>query len=772
MLHSHRNLLEPRPSDRLRIGERIVDIPLREIASAEGGEPMRVTLKSLGVLLVLVAHAGRPVSREALLEWVWPDTLPTDDVVTQAITQLRKALGDDREHPRYIETLSKQGYRLIAPVAWVVEAVEPATPIATPGAAPALAPAETPAALAPMAVPAADRSRRRRRRVLLGVAAGIAVVSFALAVRPDRPPRAASRATSPTVPTTGAPLAFQRIASLPVAEERPSLSPDGALLVYTRHGDGDAGASLMLQTSSATPPRTLTESAPDRFDVLPSWSPDGRQIAFVRSDRERCLIMAVPAAGGSARELGECLGGEPHPVSWYPDGRALIAARSAGYSRSSSLEKALYRMPLDSGRWERIPYARSRSNEDMTPAVSPDGRWIAFQRNVSLADLWRVPVEGGTPQRLTHLRTNIYGLAWAPDSRHLLFSRYIDGRTVLSALDVETGRIVDHPGGDNGVMYPSVSGVANSIAFEVEESRSITRRVSLADGEQAIKRSQVIFDSSGSNLLPSVAPDGREVLFVSDRTGDMRLWWQALDRPDSLRSFEGFVPVPRHPALWRADGRYALTIGRVGDAAPGVYEIDPRRGRLVRLPVPDAQPVHVSYHPDPDRLLVVADQGEGLLGVTLYDRSRTPWRALARVADVAVAVVDPRHRRIVMASMSSPEIRSADLDLGGVTTVDRVASQRRNRTLVATPEGVRVMDAGECLWRWRLVAVPGATGAAADEHCLGHQGWWLEGLSHDPASGALYLSSQQEMQTDIGLTTLSAVLDDSAADRAANVANR
>ena len=50
-----------------------------------------------------VAHAGKPVSREALFEWVWPDTLPTDDVLTQAVTQLRKAFADDRERPRYIE---------------------------------------------------------------------------------------------------------------------------------------------------------------------------------------------------------------------------------------------------------------------------------------------------------------------------------------------------------------------------------------------------------------------------------------------------------------------------------------------------------------------------------------------------------------------------------------------------------------------------------------------------------------------------------------------
>ena len=59
------------------------------------------------------------VSREALFERVWPDTMPTDDVLTQAVAQLRKAFADDRDAPRYIETISKGGYRLLADVDWL-----------------------------------------------------------------------------------------------------------------------------------------------------------------------------------------------------------------------------------------------------------------------------------------------------------------------------------------------------------------------------------------------------------------------------------------------------------------------------------------------------------------------------------------------------------------------------------------------------------------------------------------------------------------------------
>jgi DNA-binding winged helix-turn-helix (wHTH) protein/Tol biopolymer transport system component len=764
MLKSHANLLDPRPSERLRIGDRVVDIPLREIAPLDGGEPVRVTLKSLGVLMVLVAHAGRLVSREALLEWVWPDTLPTDDVVTQAITQLRRALGDERGRARAIETLPKQGYRLVAPIEWLVDASVSDTEAS---------PLEI--AFAPSPAPAG----RRTRWPLLAAAAALALGLFAAVQVFEWRPQAAPAAAlpSPSAPATAQRLEFQRIASMPAAEERPSLSPDGALVVYTRSANAGASATLMLQTSTATPPRALTDAVPGHYDLMPAWSPDGREIAFVRSGPDRCLVMAIPAAGGSARELGECIDGESHPVAWYPDGKALVGARKNGYSTRADVDKALYRMALDLGRWERIPYTRSTTDEDLSPAVSPDGRWIAFQRNVSLADLWRIPVGGGTPERLTDLRTNIYGLAWTPDSRGLLFTRYLDGKVVLSTLDLGSGRITDHPGGENSFMFPSISAGDGTVAFEVENIRSVARRLALGDGASALGRSEVVFDSTGSNLLPSIAPDGRQVLFVSDRTGDMRLWWQDTTRPDTLRSFEGFIPLPRHPAMWHPDSRRALAIGRPPGGTTGIYEIEPARGRMTRLAVPDGDPVHVAYHPDPDRLLVVADHGEGRLGVTLYDRSAQPWRALGQVADVAVAVVDPRHRRIVLASMSTPEIRSADFALGDVRTIDRVASQRRNRMLVATEEGMRVMDASGCPWFWRLVAAEGAeTPARQDGRCLGSKGWWLEGVTYAPASRSVYVSVIQDTQTDIGVAPLPGLdgpdVGDAAGSRVRPVANR
>ncbi len=80
------------PSARLRVGECTVDMALREIRAPGARRARRVTPKAIGVLAALIEQGGRVVSRDALLAQVWAGTLPTDDVVTQAITQLRKAL--------------------------------------------------------------------------------------------------------------------------------------------------------------------------------------------------------------------------------------------------------------------------------------------------------------------------------------------------------------------------------------------------------------------------------------------------------------------------------------------------------------------------------------------------------------------------------------------------------------------------------------------------------------------------------------------------------
>src|SRR5262249_26511827 len=77
---------------------------------------VRVEPRVMDVLVHLAEHADRVVSKEDLVKRVWAGRCVTDDVLTVTIYALRKALGDDARRPRYIETVSRRGYRWIAPV--------------------------------------------------------------------------------------------------------------------------------------------------------------------------------------------------------------------------------------------------------------------------------------------------------------------------------------------------------------------------------------------------------------------------------------------------------------------------------------------------------------------------------------------------------------------------------------------------------------------------------------------------------------------------------
>ena len=81
-----------------------------------GGAAVHLTPKAHDLLVTLVRHAGRLVTKEALLAEVWPDAFVEEGILAVHVSTLRKALGDASRPPAYIETVARSGYRFIAPV--------------------------------------------------------------------------------------------------------------------------------------------------------------------------------------------------------------------------------------------------------------------------------------------------------------------------------------------------------------------------------------------------------------------------------------------------------------------------------------------------------------------------------------------------------------------------------------------------------------------------------------------------------------------------------
>jgi len=187
-----------------------------------GGGAVKLEPKVMDLLVHLARRPGRVLSREELEEAVWAGTVVGYDALTSAIIKLRKAFGDDSRHPWLIETVSKKGYRLIAPVS-EADADAPAAPGADVVPSP-VPPAGVEAAIPPASVPENAAlpetnppvvNRRRRRLALAALAAtvlgGLTVLWFAL----DRPPSDTDPGNVPTPSMSIAVLPFANLSGDP-----------------------------------------------------------------------------------------------------------------------------------------------------------------------------------------------------------------------------------------------------------------------------------------------------------------------------------------------------------------------------------------------------------------------------------------------------------------------------------------------------------------------------------------------------------------------------
>ena len=110
-----------------RIGDWTVEPALNQLSTQ--GKALKVEPKTMAVLIYLADRQGQVVSRDALLSAIWPGVIVGDDALTQVVVKLRKALVDAPDAPAYIQTISKRGYRLVAPVAPSNESPTAQTPV-------------------------------------------------------------------------------------------------------------------------------------------------------------------------------------------------------------------------------------------------------------------------------------------------------------------------------------------------------------------------------------------------------------------------------------------------------------------------------------------------------------------------------------------------------------------------------------------------------------------------------------------------------------------
>jgi len=350
--------------------------------------------------------------------------------------------------------------------------------------------------------------------------------------------------------------------SEPASETDPAFSPDGGSVVYAsdlgspgiHHIVTRGVAGLAAGGAGLSQAVTLTRLPQD--DTNPVWSPDGSRIAFLRRISSDTLQAIVIPSGGGTEQVIASLSGSRRPsarkyLAWEPGGDALVATHRV----TAAFALRLYRFPVSGGAGQAVTEGPD-GTQDVSPAFSPDGQWLAFLRweDGGTYALWAVRQPGGKPQLLIASPVPITTFAWKPDSRTIVYSGgamstgelkqvTVDGRRSLAPFVLEgaSDQITIAPNGGR-LSYVLQNLDANIWRLPLDRSR-----------EKNSLPPEKLFASVREELDPAFSPDGKSIVFASNRSGHWNLWTGNVDG-SGLRELAAQSLLPFHPA-WSPDGR-------------------------------------------------------------------------------------------------------------------------------------------------------------------------------------------------------------------------
>ena len=354
------------------------------------GAPVPLMSKAFDTLLFLVDNSQRVVTKDELLRAVWPDVVVEEGNLTQQIFLLRKALGENAQHPHYIVTVPGHGYRFVAPVKKTSSDLDVVSEVVAsqPGS--------------PLLV-GNRRQRLIKASILIGTLMLGAGLSLWALVHGRRPYLDAGRLQVTRVTETGKATSA-------------AISADGRYVAYVEN-DGDE-YSLWVK-GIATGGRTQVVSRQPAMLADLSFSPDGQHLYFTRGTMSRggFVLHRIPAIGGPETPV---LDDVDTPVSFSPDGQHFVFMRGAG------AETRIILADVDGGA-QRILASRRRplSFSFFGPAWSPDGKTIAASAadHTDAAGRWSIVLlsaANGSSREIYSTENRIGRVRWVADGSGIL----------------------------------------------------------------------------------------------------------------------------------------------------------------------------------------------------------------------------------------------------------------------------------------------------------------------------------------------------------------
>jgi Tol biopolymer transport system component/DNA-binding winged helix-turn-helix (wHTH) protein len=522
------------------------ELDLRAAELRKNGHKIRLQEQPFQILIELLERPGEVVLREELRKKLWPNNtvVEFDHSINAAVKRLRDSLQDSAGTPRYIETVARRGYRFIAPVSQPTAVNDP----------------DLTSSITPTEVSKPAPEKRLRWRAVFAAAAALLIGALGIT----------RWITSQEDNRTGLPSPPIPLTSYPGFERFPSFSPDGTRVAFTWDEPGKRPSNIYMKLIGPGEPVRLTSDPGG--DFAPAWSPDSRWIAFLRArDGEHASVMVMAAVGGQERELTQVefpvtvvlrhwvyIG--PPFLAWSPDANWLLAIEKTG----QLLNNRIVRISIETGEKRAVisppQEVAGIGTGDGCRALSPDGKNLAFTRtnSVSLGDIYVVPVSPdllpiGQPQRLTQDSKNITGLAWTAGGRSLVFSSTRGGKLDLwQVAPVAGSKPVRLAAGGDDPHDIAISRQGHQLVYTREFSDRNIWRMGLSGSETG--KASTLISSTRNDALPKYSPDGKQIVFQSDRSGDDNIWI-ANEDGSNPRQVTFFKNARAGTPRWSPDGQ-------------------------------------------------------------------------------------------------------------------------------------------------------------------------------------------------------------------------
>ena len=341
------------------------------------------------------------------------------------------------------------------------------------------------------------------------------------------------------------------LTSYPGSEIQPAISRDGKQVAFAWNGEKETNYNIWVkQIGTSGNPLRLT-NGPEN-DSSPAWSPDGKWVAFLRRNANGADVYVVPNSGGLERRLGAS-SGNPLVLDWSPDGQWLVIPRFSAPGKPSGL--ALLSFDTREVRQLSDP---ELGKSDFGSSFSPKGRALAFLRSgqmmlMAFSESWQP--QGPLQPVSVAMGRQIPRLRWTSDGRDLIFSAGNHESSELWRVPVSGGEPKRLTIAGEGASDPAVSARGDRIVFERYFAEYNIWSLQLDEHGRVAGNAVKAFDSSKSENCPRFSPDGSKVAFESGRSGNDEIWVCRSDGSECAQ-LTSFGDTHAGSPAWSPDGNW------------------------------------------------------------------------------------------------------------------------------------------------------------------------------------------------------------------------